>query len=101
MEFIKKISKYIEYIINKIKRILRNINKPGYANLIYISYFYLFTTVILVLISFIMKSYKIKISNDLPFNIYLALSTLMIPLAIFIAQKISDSKDFLTAYVWF
>ena len=100
MEFIKKISKYIENIINKMKKILRNINKPSYANLIYISYFYLFATVILVIISFIMKSYKIKISNDLPFNIYLALSTLMIPLAIFIAQKISDSKDFLTANVY-
>ena len=100
MKVIKKTCKYIKYMINKIKKILKNINKPSYTNLIYISYLYLFTTGILMLISFFMKSYKIEISDDLPFNVYMALSTLMIPLAIFIAQKISDSKDFLTANVY-
>ncbi len=48
---------------------------------------------------FITRKYNVN-CDDLPFDIYLALSTLMIPLAIFVAQKVSDSKDFLTANVY-
>ena len=95
MESIKnlksKISKYISNVFNKIKEIAKNINTPSYANFIYISYFYLIITATIIPISlFIIKRCNVKI-DELPFDIYLALSTLMIPLAIFIAQKIFDS----------
>lgn len=96
----KEIIAYVSNIFNNIKKTAKNINKPSYANFIYIAYFYLISTVILIpIFFFITRKYNVN-SDDLSFDIYLALSTLMIPLAIFIAQKVSDSKDFLTANVY-
>lgn len=96
----KKLITCVSNRFNKIKKITKNINKPSYANFIYIAYFYLIATAILVpIFFFVTRKYKIN-SDNLPFDIYLALSTLMIPLAIFVAQKVSDSKDFLTANVY-
>ena len=70
-----------------IKIIIRNINKPNYNNFIYITGIYTLVTIIVA--KFFIKDFNENI-GDLPFNIYLALSTLMIPLAIYVAQKISD-----------
>jgi len=96
----KKLITCVSNRFNDIKKIAKNINKPSYANFIYIAYFYLIATAILVpIFFFITRKYKVN-SGNLPFDIYLALSTLMIPLAIFVAQKVSDSKDFLIANVY-
>lgn len=98
METITKIKGILKKV--NIKKIIKNINTPSYENFIYISYFYLVATIILLpIFYFITNKYNIE-CNELLFNIYLALSTLMIPLAIFIAQKISDSKETLIANVY-
>lgn len=96
----KELITCVSNMFKHIKTIVKNVNKPSYANFIYITYFYFIVSVILLpIFIFITRKYNIN-SNNVPFDIYLALSTLMIPLAIFVAQKVSDSRDFLTANVY-
>lgn len=87
-------------IKKKTKEIVKNINTPSFRNFIYLSYLFLFVTLTTYpIFSWIPNEINVEY-NDLLFNIYLGLSTLMIPLALFIAQKISDSKEVLIADIY-
>lgn len=96
----EKLAIFISNIKMKTKMIVKNINTPSYENFIYLSYLFLFVTLITYpIFSWVPNEINIEY-NDLLFNIYLGLSTLMIPLALFIAQKISDSKEVLIADIY-